>query len=163
MLSVWNLMCTSPWHLSSDKLHSKCSNVTWASGYHVEQLGLKFCLSLPICKLEGRNEGEMGECLGPAPAGPGIPKGWVASVKKTDTHTEGCGRRGSFFLFLSQLSFYRMNVTSSLSHHILHQILFCASVNIFSPCFSPMHSSRTFLITGFILKCPVHSLLASVA
>ena len=103
-------------------------------------------------------------CQGPAPAGPGIPKGWVASArKKTDTHRR-LHRGGSFLLFLGQLSFYRMNVTSPLSHHILHQILVSCFCQYFSlPCFSPMHSSRTFPITGLFLKCPVHSLLASMA
>ena len=39
-------------------------------------------------------------CRGPAPAGPGIPKGRVASVrKKTHTHRR-LHRRGGFFLFL---------------------------------------------------------------
>ena len=110
-----------------------------------------------------------GNCRGPAPAGPGIPKGWVASArKKTDrqTHTDGCIEEVVFFifLFLGELSFCRMNVTSHLSHHTLHQVSVCASINIFfSPCFSPKHSSRTFPITGFILKCPIHSLLASMA
>ena len=53
-----------------------------------------------------------------------------------------------------------MNVTSPLSHHILHQILVSCSCQYFSfPRFSPMHSSRMFPITGFFLKCPIHSFL----
>ena len=55
-----------------------------------------------------------------------------------------------FFLFLGQLSFYRMNITSPLSHHILHQILvLCFHQYFSSPCFSPMYSSGTFPIIGF--------------
>ena len=57
-----------------------------------------------------------------------------------------------------------MNVTSPLSHHILHQILVCVSVNIFlSHVFSLMHSSRTFMITGFFLNVLYINLLASMA
>ena len=77
---------------------------------------------------------------------PGVPKGWVALAKKeTDTHRSLSERKSS--LFLGQLSFYRMNITSLLSHHILHQILVSEFCQYFSsPCFSPMHSSGTFLI-----------------
>ena len=92
------------------------------------------------------------KCQSPAPAGPGVPKGWVASARK-ETNTQGrlSGRKGFFFfLFLGQLSFYRMNITSPLSHHILHQILvLCFHQYFSSPCFSPMYSSGTFPIIGF--------------
>ena len=98
-------------------------------------------------------------CWGPAPVGPGIPKWWVASAKKKTDARKRLHRRGSYFLFLGYLSFYRINVTSPLSHHILHQILVSCSCQYFSfPCFPPLHSSRTFPITGFFLKCLIQSL-----
>ena len=48
-----------------------------------------------------------------------------------------------------------MNVTSPLSHHILHQILVCPSVNIFFPHVLPLyiHLERSQL-QGFFLNVP---------
>ena len=70
--------------------------------------------------------------------------------EEEDRHKESCMEEKAFFLFLGQLSFYRMNITSTLSHYILHQILVSCFCQYFPfPCFSPMHSSGTFLITGF--------------
>ena len=96
-----------------------------------------------------------GTLLRSSPGKTRIPKGWVASAtKKTDTHRR-LRRRGSSFLFLGQLSFYRMNITSPLSHHILHQILFHASVNIFLSYVFPLcihlESSR---LRGLFLNVP---------
>ena len=70
--------------------------------------------------------------------------------KEEDRHTQKVAWQKKLLLFLGQLSFYRMNVISPLSHHILHQILVLCFCQYFSfPCLSLMHSSGTFLITGF--------------
>ena len=59
----------------------------------------------------------------------------VSKEEDRQTHTHiRCVEEVAFFLFLG---FYRMNVTSPLSHHLLHQTLVCASVNIFFPMFFP--------------------------
>ena len=77
--------------------------------------------------------------------------------EEEDRHTQKAAWKKKLFLFLGQLGFYRMNVTSPLSHHILHQLLVLCFCQYFSfPFFFPMHSSGTFPITGFFLKCPIH-------
>ena len=47
-----------------------------------------------------------------------------------------------------------MNVTSPLSHHILHQILVCASVNIFPHVFPLSIHLERFQLQGLYLNIP---------
>ena len=73
---------------------------------------------------------------------------------RRQTHTEGSVEEVAFFIF-RKLSFYRMNVTSALSHHILHQILVsCSCQYFFSHVFPLCIHLERFRLQGFFLNVP---------
>ena len=94
-------------------------------------------------------------CQSPAPAGPRVPKAWVVLARKeTDPLRRLCMKKK--LLIFRKAQFYKINITSPLSHPILHQILVSYFRQyIFSPHLSPTFSFGTFPITGFFprLSC----------
>ena len=97
-----------------------------------------------------------------SPSGSGSTQGM--SGEEGDRHTQKVAWKKKLFLFLGQLSFYRMNITSPLSHHILHLILVLCFCQYFFPHVSPLCIRlEHFRLQGFFLNVPYISLLASMA
>ena len=91
-------------------------------------------------------------CRGPAPAGPGTPKGWVASArKKTDRHTHRrLHRRGSFFFIfrIAQNERYLPLKSPPDIGFVLLSIFFFP--HVFPLCIHLEH----FRLQGFFLNVP---------
>ena len=75
--------------------------------------------------------------------------------RRRQMHAEGCVEEVAFFSFLGYLSFYRMNVTSPLSHTYYIRYWFHAPVNIFlSHVFPRCIHLEHFQLQGFFLNVP---------
>ena len=84
--------------------------------------------------------------------------------EEEDRHTQKVAQKRQLFFILRIAQFLQNERYLRLkSPHITSDIILCICQYFSFPCFSPVHSSRMFPITGFIFKCPIHSLLASMA
>ena len=84
--------------------------------------------------------------------------------KEEDRHTQKVAQKRQLFLLFRIAQFvYNERYLPLKSPHITSDIISFICQCFSFPCYSPMHLSKMFPIYRFIFKCPVHSLLASMA